>query len=69
MTLPPPTEAAQLAAQRDLAEELPLAVTEHGVAECALGILVRLLPGRALCVRALDPRGRQPARLLSLIHI
>lgn len=63
MTLLPPTEAAQLAAQRELAEDLPLAVTEPGVMDCALAVLSRLLPGRALAVRALDPRGRQLARL------
>lgn len=62
MTLAPPTDAAQLAAQRELADELPLAVTEQGVAECALGVLARLLPGRALAVRVIDPRGRQFAR-------
>lgn len=63
MMLRPATEVAQLAAQRELAEELPVAVTEYGVVECALGVLARLLPGRALAVRALDPRGRKLARI------
>jgi len=59
----PPTEAEQLAAQRELAEELPAAVTEPGAVDCALRVLARLLPGRALAIRTLDPRGRQLARI------
>lgn len=63
MILRPTTEAAQLAAQCELAEALPTATTEERVVECALGVLGRLLPGRALAVRTLDPRGRQHARI------
>lgn len=61
--LRPATEAEQLAAQRQLADELPAAATERGVVECGLAVLDRLLPGRAVAVRTLDPRGRQPARI------
>jgi len=62
VTLVPPSEAAQLAAQRELAGELPLAGSERVVVERVLAVLERLLPGRALAVRALDPRSREPAR-------
>jgi PAS domain S-box-containing protein len=62
MTLVPPSDAAQLAAQRDLATELPLAASERIVVERVLGVLERLLPGRAIAVRALDLRSRELVR-------
>ena len=62
MTLAPPTAAAELAALRDLAAELGTATSEAVVVERALDILGGLLPGRALCVRVLDLRNREPAR-------
>ncbi|HEY3803172.1 MAG TPA: ATP-binding protein [Kofleriaceae bacterium] len=62
MTLIPPSDAAQLAAQRELAAELPLAASERIVVERVMGVLERLLPGRAIAVRALDLRSRELAR-------
>ncbi|HET9993177.1 MAG TPA: PAS domain-containing protein, partial [Kofleriaceae bacterium] len=62
MTLSPATEAAQLAAQQQLANELPLASSERVVVERVLAVLERLLPGRALAVRASDLRNREPVR-------
>jgi two-component system, NtrC family, sensor kinase len=62
MTLIPPSDAAQLTAQRELASELPLASTERVVVERVLAVLERLFPGRALAVRALDLRGRDVVR-------
>ena len=62
MTLVPPSDAAQLAAQRELATELPLAASERIVVERVLGVLERLLPGRAIAVRALDLRSRELVR-------
>ena len=58
----PATEAAQLAAQRELAAELPFASTEHTVCERVLTVVERLLPGRALAIRVIDLRNREPLR-------
>lgn len=63
MTLAPPSEGAQLAALRDLAAELPAANTEAALVPKVLEVLARLLPGRALCVRVLDLRTREPAQI------
>ncbi|HEU4610766.1 MAG TPA: hypothetical protein VFS15_01765, partial [Kofleriaceae bacterium] len=60
--LTPPSEAAQLAALRELAAELPFAQSEQVVADRVLGVLAALFPGRALAVRVLDVRSREPAR-------
>jgi two-component system NtrC family sensor kinase len=62
VTLVPPSEAAQLAAQRELCRDLPLAASERPVVERVLDVLSRLLPGRALAVRAVDLRGRELVR-------
>ncbi len=62
MTLVPVTESAQLAAQRELANELPLETSERGVIDRVLGSLEQLLPGRVFAVRATDLRNRDPIR-------
>jgi hypothetical protein len=62
VTLVPVSESAQLAAQRELANELPLETTERGVIDRVLGSLELLLPGRAFAVRATDLRNREPIR-------
>jgi PAS domain S-box-containing protein len=58
----PPTPAAQLAALHALAADLPAAASETAFVERALEVLGELLPGRALCLRVLDARSREPAR-------
>jgi two-component system NtrC family sensor kinase len=58
----PPSDAAQLAAQRELSGELPIATNERQVVERVLAVLERLLPGRALAVRITDLRSRDPVR-------
>jgi two-component system, NtrC family, sensor kinase len=58
---PPPVEA-QLAALHAIAVEIPTGGSESAVVERALGVLGTLLPGRALCLRLLDVRSREPAR-------
>jgi PAS domain S-box-containing protein len=60
--LAPPSEAAQLTALQELAAELPFAASETVVADRVLGVLARLLPGRAVAIRVLDLRNREPAR-------
>ncbi len=60
--LVPPSEAAQLAALRELAAELPFAQSEQVVVDRVLGVLADLLPGRALAVRVINVRTREPAR-------
>lgn len=55
-------DESQLAALRTLAAELPSASSEPLVAERVLGVLGKLLPGRALAIRVLDLRNREPAR-------
>ena len=62
MTLIPPSDAAQLAAQRVLAAELPLASSERVTVERILAVLAQLFPGRAIAVRALDLRKRDLVR-------
>jgi len=57
-----PTIEAQLAAFQALAAELGTAISEATLVDRALGILGTLLPGRALCIRVLDIRTRDPAR-------
>jgi PAS domain S-box-containing protein len=62
VTLAPPSPEAQLAAMRELATVLVAATSEHTLVDGALGVLSSLLPGRALSVRVLDVRTREPAR-------
>ena len=62
MKLAPPSEAAQLATLRELAAELPFANSEQVVVDRVLGVLAMLFPGRALAIRVLDVRTREPAR-------
>jgi PAS domain S-box-containing protein len=61
MTFAPPTPEAELAALRELATELGSATSEPALVGRGLEILIRLLPGRALCVRVLDIRSGEPA--------
>jgi PAS domain S-box-containing protein len=61
VTFAPPTVAAELAAFRALAAELGAASSEAVLVGRALDIFGELLPGRALCVRVLDIRTREPA--------
>jgi two-component system, NtrC family, sensor kinase len=58
----PPSDSEQLGALRALASELPMATSEPVVAERVLGVLAALFPGRALAIRVLDVRSREPAR-------
>ena len=62
MTLVPASDAAQLAAHRELAAELPISTSERVVVDRVLGVLERLLPGRAFAIRAADLRSRDPVR-------
>lgn len=61
MTFAPPTAEAELTALRALSTELGAATSEANLVARALDILGALLPGRALCVRVLDIRTREPA--------
>ena len=61
MTFEPPTATAELAALRSLAAELGNPASEAALVGRTLDILAALLPGRALCVRVLDIRTREPA--------
>jgi PAS domain S-box-containing protein len=61
VTLLPPTPAAELTALRELATEVGSATSEAALVERALDLLGQMLPGRALCVRVLDVRSREPA--------
>jgi len=54
---------AQLAACQTLALELARATSEPVLVERALDILAALLPRRALCVRVVDLRGREPVQV------
>jgi two-component system NtrC family sensor kinase len=58
----PPSPDAQLLALRALAAELPAVSSEPQLVDRALSILASMLPNRALCVRVLDIRNRDPAR-------
>jgi len=60
MFAPPPAEA-ELAALRELVGELGTPASEAALGSRALDILAQLLPGRALCLRVLDLRSREPA--------
>ena len=62
MKLMPPSDAAQLAALRELAAELPFANKEQVIVDRVLGVLGELFPGRAFSIRVLDVRTREPAR-------
>jgi PAS domain S-box-containing protein len=62
VTLVAPSEAAQLAALRELAGELTIASSEPAVVDRVLQVLSRLLPGRAIAVRVVDVRNREPTR-------
>jgi two-component system NtrC family sensor kinase len=53
---------AQLAALHELTAELPVASSESALVERALEILAKLFAGRALCIRVVDVRTRDPAR-------
>jgi PAS domain S-box-containing protein len=61
VTFAAPTAEAELGALRRFAEQLGAATSEAAVVDRALDILADLLPGRALCVRVLDVRTREPA--------
>jgi PAS domain S-box-containing protein len=61
-TIPPPSAEAQLAALNALAAELPAVTSEAALVERALAVVAELLPGRALCLRVVDVRTRDPAR-------
>ncbi len=58
----PPSAEAQLAALHALAAEMPTAGSEVVLVERALEVLGGLLPDRAVCLRVLDVRAREPAR-------
>ena len=60
--LEPPAAPAQLAALHALAAEMTTTGSEAALAERALEVLGELFPGRALCLRVLDVRTRDPAR-------
>jgi PAS domain S-box-containing protein len=57
-----PNEAAQLEALRRLGGELPFAASEPVIADRVLSALVELFSGRAVAIRVLDLRNREPAR-------
>ena len=62
MSFAPPAVDAQLTALQALAAELPAITTEPALVERVLETMAQLLPGRALCVRVVDLRAREPAR-------
>jgi PAS domain-containing protein len=61
VTFAAPSPEAELGALRRFADELGEATSEPALVGRALDILGELLPGRALCVRVLDIRTREPA--------
>jgi two-component system NtrC family sensor kinase len=61
VTFTSPPHEVELAAFRALATELGTATSEDMLVNRALDIASELLPGRALCVRVLDVRTRDPA--------
>src|SRR4029077_2693064 len=61
VTFAAPTLEAELGALRRFADDLGAATSEPVLVGRALDILGELLPGRALCVRVLDVRTREPA--------
>jgi PAS domain S-box-containing protein len=62
MTPEVPSPEVQLQALHAFTVELSRATTESTVIEKALDILTSLLPQRALCIRVIDLRSREPAR-------
>jgi PAS domain S-box-containing protein len=58
----PPTVEAQLAAARALLADTAVGMPEAQLAERVLDTLAQMLPARALSVRAIDVRGRDPGR-------
>ena len=56
------SDDAQLTALRALAAELPFASSEQVVVDRVLTVLEQLLPARALAIRVIDLRNREPAR-------
>ena len=58
----PPSAEAQLAALHALAAEMPTVGSEAVLVERALEVLGGLLPDRAVCLRVVDVRSREPAR-------
>jgi PAS domain S-box-containing protein len=62
VTLEVPGADLQLAALHTLAVELVRATTEPTLVDRALDVLTALLPKRALCVRVVDLRSREPSR-------
>ncbi len=62
MSLLPPSEVAQIEALKLLAAELPNAANEQVVVDRVLGVLGSLFAGRALSIRVMDVRTREPAR-------
>jgi two-component system NtrC family sensor kinase len=61
MTFEAPTAQTELDVLRALATEAGDATAEPALAERALELLARLLPGRGLSIRVLDVRSREPA--------
>jgi PAS domain S-box-containing protein len=56
------SDTARLEALHQLAAELPYAASEAVVTDRVLDVLAKLLPLRAIAVRVLDLRNREPAR-------
>jgi hypothetical protein len=65
MTLAPPTVEAQLAALQELTAELASPSSEQALCERTLDVCAPLFPNRAICVRVVDVRSREPARTYS----
>jgi two-component system, NtrC family, sensor kinase len=61
VTFTQPLPAVELAAFRALATELGTATSEAMLVNRALDIFGEVLPGRAMCIRVLDVRTREPA--------
>jgi PAS domain S-box-containing protein len=57
-----PAADVQIAAVHALAQEVARATSEPSLVEKALDVLASLFPQRALCVRVIDLRSREPAR-------
>jgi two-component system, NtrC family, sensor kinase len=58
-----PGAELQLAALHTLALELARATSEPAIVDKALEVLTAVLPQRALCIRVVDLRNREPARV------
>lgn len=63
MTLAIPTEAEVARAMLELGGELPREDAEADVCQRFLATVSSLFPGRSLCLRVVDPRTREPARI------